>query len=100
MCGIFFQHDPLHVSAVFIIIRESRGEYNVPLAKFGALDVCDLCRGGGLDLAESLFLVNSMFSENITMELVGFLHLPVEGTGGGEKSIDRLQRSVSGFGVD
>lgn len=62
----------------------------MPLAKSDALDVRDLCRGGGLDLEESFFLVNSMFSKNVTMELVGFLHLPVEGTGGREKSIDGL----------
>jgi hypothetical protein len=69
-------------------------------AQSNALYVGNLRRGSGLDLAESLVRVDSMFGENVAVELVGLLHLPEEWTGGGEESVDRLEGSVSGFGID
>jgi hypothetical protein len=67
---------------------------------WGALDICNLGGGNSLDLTESLVLVDSMFGENITVELVGLFHSPVEWTGSGEKGIDRLKGAIAGLGID
>lgn len=67
---------------------------------WGALDIGNLGGDNGLDLTESLLLVDSMFGEDITVELIGLFHFPVERTGSGEKGIDRLEGAVAGLGVD
>ena len=56
-----------------------------------ALDSSKFRWGGcqlGLAVTESLTTVDSVFGEDIAVELVCLFHLPVEWTGGGEESIN------------
>jgi hypothetical protein len=41
-----------------------------------------------------------VFGKNITVELIGLFHLPMEWTRGREKSVNRFKRAVPSFGVD
>ena len=53
-----------------------------------------------LAITQSLIPVDSVVGKNITVELVGLFHLPVEWTRRREKRVNRFKRAVPSFGVD
>ena len=45
-------------------------------------------------------LNNTVLRENITVKLVGALHVPVEWTGSGEQSFNRLKGAIASLRID
>lgn len=75
---------------------KSQRQHSLDLSGCLVRDTSSQVSLAGMDLT----LGDAMLCKDVTMLPISLLHLPVEGTGSGEESIDGFERTVAGFRVD